>query len=131
MWVWFSVKLHHQIQAKAHSSEWAFCYVAFVMGWGGVAFSKYSMLVLLAVVFIAFLWRFGRAAFKGVTKWLLWALAVLCTCAGVIVLRGSLWRFSVRLLYACSRGMRLGLPGRWGTGGRVRRSRGCAGNLSA
>ena len=56
------------------------------MGWGGVAFSKYSMLVLLAVVFIAFLWRFGRAAFKGVTKWLLWALAVLCTCAGVIAL---------------------------------------------
>jgi hypothetical protein len=30
------------------------------MGRGGVGFSKYSMLVLLAVAFIALLWRFGK-----------------------------------------------------------------------
>jgi len=54
-----------------------------------VAFSKYSMLVLLAVAFIAFLWRFGGAFFKGVTKWVLWALAALCTCAGLVALLSS------------------------------------------
>ena len=51
-----------------------------------MGFSKYSMLILLAVVFIAGLWVFGRPVFKGVTKWLLWALAALCACAGVIAL---------------------------------------------
>ena len=44
------------------------------------------MLILLALAFIAALWMFGRTVFKGVTKWLLWALAALCVCAGVIAL---------------------------------------------
>ena len=44
------------------------------------------MLLLLAVAFIAALWVFGRSVFKGVTKWLLWALAVVCAGAGVIAL---------------------------------------------
>ena len=78
-----------ELNQKAHSSEWAFCYLAFVMEWGGVAFSKYSMLVLLTVAFIAFLWRFGRAVFTGVTKWVLWALAVLCVCAGLVAVLSS------------------------------------------
>ena len=72
-----------------------------------MGFSKYSMLVLLAVAFIAFLWRFGRAIFKGITKWLLWALAALCACAGLVALLSSegellpiiggviLWAFAV------------------------------------
>ena len=51
--------------------------------------SKYSMLVLLAVAFIAFLWRFGGAVFRGVTKWILWALAALCACAGLVALFSS------------------------------------------
>ena len=51
-----------------------------------MGFSKYSMLLLLAVAFVAGLWVFGRSVFKGVTKWLLWALAALCVCAGVIAL---------------------------------------------
>ena len=29
-----------ELNQKAHSSEWAFCYLAFVIEWGGVAFSK-------------------------------------------------------------------------------------------
>ena len=53
---------------------------------GKVGFAKYSMLLLLAVAFIAGLWLFGSSIFKGVTKWLLWALAALCVCAGVITL---------------------------------------------
>lgn len=48
--------------------------------------SKYSMLLLLALTFITALWVFGRPVFKGITKWLLWALAVLCAGAGVIAL---------------------------------------------
>lgn len=48
--------------------------------------TAYSMLMLLAVAFMAALWVFGRSAFRGVTKWLLWALALLCACAGVIAL---------------------------------------------
>ena len=95
---------------RAHSSEWAFCYLAFVTAGGGVGFSKYSMLVLLVVAFIAFLWRFGRAAFAGVTKWILWALAALCACSGSIALLSSegkplpvlggviLWAFSVYMI---------------------------------
>ena len=51
--------------------------------------SKYSMLVLLAVAFIAFLWRFGGAIFKGVTQWLLWALSALCACAGLVAVLSS------------------------------------------
>ena len=51
-----------------------------------MGFSKYLMLILLALAFIAALWMFGRTVFKGVTKWLLWALAALCVCAGVIAL---------------------------------------------
>ena len=51
-----------------------------------MGFSKYLMMLLLAVAFIAGLWVFGRSVFKGVTKWLLWALAALCVCAGVIAL---------------------------------------------
>ena len=47
------------------------------------------MLVLLAVAFIAFLWRFGGAVFKGVTQWLLWALSALCACAGLVALLSS------------------------------------------
>jgi len=44
------------------------------------------MLVLLVLAFMAAFWVFGRSAFKGLTKWLLWALAVLCAGAGVIAL---------------------------------------------
>ena len=51
-----------------------------------MGFSKYSMLVLLAVAFLAVLWRFGGVAFAGITKWLLWALSALCALAGVFVL---------------------------------------------
>ena len=51
-----------------------------------MGFSKYSMLVLLALAFIVALWTYGRSVFKGVTKWLLWVLAALCVCAGVIAL---------------------------------------------
>jgi len=47
------------------------------------------MLVLLAVAFVAFLWRFGRVAFAGVTKWILWALAALCACSGLVALLSS------------------------------------------
>jgi len=47
------------------------------------------MLVLLAIAFVAFLWRFGRSAFAGVTKWILWALATLCACSGLIALLSS------------------------------------------
>ncbi len=54
-----------------------------------MGFSKYSMLVLLAVVFIAFLWRFGRTVSKGVARWLLWALALLCACAGLVAALSS------------------------------------------
>ena len=54
-----------------------------------MGFSKYSMLVLLAAVFLAFLWRFGGAIFTGVTKWLLWALAALCACAGLVAVLSS------------------------------------------
>jgi hypothetical protein len=80
------------------------------MGWDGVGSSKYSMLVLLAIAFVAFLWRFGRAAFAGVTKWILWVLAVLCACSGSIALLSSegkplpvlggviLWAFSVYMI---------------------------------
>ena len=49
-----------------------------------MTFSKYSMLVLLAVAFIVFLWRVGGAVFTGFTTWLLWALAALCACAGSV-----------------------------------------------
>lgn len=51
-----------------------------------MGFSKYSMLLLSALAFVAVLWAFGSSVFKGVTKWLLWALAALCVCAGVIAL---------------------------------------------
>ena len=70
----------------------AFCrsdYVAFDNDRGSVGSSKYSMLILLAVAFIAFLWRFGGAVFKGVTQWLLWALAAICACAGLVALLSS------------------------------------------
>ena len=40
-----------------------------------MGFSKYLMLILLALAFIAALWMFGRSVLKGVTKWLLWAFA--------------------------------------------------------
>ena len=45
------------------------------MGWGGVGFSKYSMLVVLALALVACLWAYGRSVFTGFAKWLLWALA--------------------------------------------------------
>ena len=51
-----------------------------------MGFSKYSTLLLLALAFVAALWVFGRSVFQGVTKWLLWALAALCACAGVVAL---------------------------------------------
>ena len=54
-----------------------------------MGFSKYSMLVLLAVAFIAFLWRFVRATFTGVTRWILWALSAICACAGLVSLLAS------------------------------------------
>ena len=47
------------------------------------------MLVLLAVAFIAFLWRFGGAVFKGLTKWILWALVALCACTGLVAVLSS------------------------------------------
>ena len=49
-----------------------------------MGFLKYSMLILLALAFVAALWRFGRSVFKDITKWLLWALSALCICAGVV-----------------------------------------------
>ena len=54
-----------------------------------MGFSKYSMLVLLAVAFIAVLWRFGGTVFKGFTKWVLWVLAALCVCAGLVAVLSS------------------------------------------
>lgn len=51
-----------------------------------MGFSKYSVLFLLALAFIAALWIYGRSVFKGITTWLLWALAVVCAGAGVIAL---------------------------------------------
>ena len=59
------------------------------MGWGGVGFPKYSMLLLLSVAFVAVLWVFGRTVFTGITTWFLWALGALCACAGVIALLSS------------------------------------------
>ena len=47
------------------------------------------MLVVLAVAFIALLWRFGGAIFTGVTQWLLWALAALCACAVLVAVLSS------------------------------------------
>ena len=47
------------------------------------------MLVLLVVALIAFLWRFGRTVFKGVTRWLLWVVSALCVCAGLVALLSS------------------------------------------
>ena len=44
------------------------------------------MVGMLAVAFLAVLWRFGRSAFTGTTKWLLWALSALCASAGGFVL---------------------------------------------
>jgi len=54
-----------------------------------MGFSKYWMLVLLALALVAFLWAYGRSVFTGFTKWLLWALAALCACAGVVALFAS------------------------------------------
>ena len=54
-----------------------------------MGFSKYSMLVLLAVALLAFLWRFGRTVFKGVTRWLLLGVSALCVCAGLVALLSS------------------------------------------
>jgi hypothetical protein len=59
------------------------------MNWGGVGFSKYSMLVVLALALVAFLWVYGRSVFTGFTKGLLWALSALCACAGVVALLSS------------------------------------------
>ena len=73
-------------------------------------FSKYSILVLLEEAFVDAVWVFGRSAFKGLTYWLLWALAALCACAGVVVLLEAegrsqvflsvfvLWAFSAYLI---------------------------------
>ncbi len=47
------------------------------------------MLLVPALAFMATLWAFGRSAFKGVTKWLLWVLAALCAWAGVVALLGA------------------------------------------
>lgn len=47
------------------------------------------MLALLAVAFIAFLWRFGRVAFTGFNKLILWALGTVCACAGLVSLLAS------------------------------------------
>jgi hypothetical protein len=44
------------------------------------------MLVLLAVLFLALLWRFGRTVFTGVTRWMLWALGAVCTSTGLVFL---------------------------------------------
>jgi hypothetical protein len=44
------------------------------------------MLVPIAVVFLAVLWRFGRTVFTGVTKWLLWALGAVCASTGLVFL---------------------------------------------
>lgn len=75
-----------------------------------MGFSKYSMLLLLALAFVAALWVFGRPVLKGVTKWLPWALSVLCACAGVIALLDAkgrplaflggvaLWAFAAHLI---------------------------------
>lgn len=51
-----------------------------------MGFRKDSLLVLMVAATVALLWVFGRTAFAGITKWLLWALGVLCACAGVVAL---------------------------------------------
>ena len=51
--------------------------------------SKYSVMILLALAVVAGLWIYGRSVFKGATKWVLWALAAFCACAGVIALLGA------------------------------------------
>lgn len=56
------------------------------------------MLLVPALAFMATLWAFGRSAFKGVTKWLLWVLAALCVCAGVVALLKTERRFMAYLL---------------------------------
>ena len=75
-----------------------------------MGFSKYSLLLLLALAFMAALWVFGRSVFTGVTKWLLWALSALCGCAGVVALLdaegrpltflggAALWAFAAYLI---------------------------------
>ena len=50
---------------------------------------KYLVGLLLALAVVALWWRSGRAAFSGLTRWLLWALAALCACSGVVVLYGA------------------------------------------
>ena len=51
--------------------------------------SKYSVMILLTLAFVACVWIYGRSVFKGLTKWLLWALAALCACAGGFALLGD------------------------------------------
>jgi hypothetical protein len=54
------------------------------MNGGGVGFSKYSMLVVLALALVAFLWVYAGLVFTGFAKWLLWALGAVCVCAGLV-----------------------------------------------
>ena len=51
--------------------------------------SKHLLLLLLLAAFAAVLWRFGRAAFPGAIKWLLWCLAAVCAGAGAFVMLAS------------------------------------------
>lgn len=48
--------------------------------------SKYLMLLLLVLAFVAVLWVFGKSVFTGVTRWVLWALGALCAFAGVVAI---------------------------------------------
>jgi len=75
-----------------------------------VGLSKYSVMILSALAFAASLWIYGRSVFKDATKWVLWALAACCGCAGVVaILRAegsplaivgvlSLWVFAAYLI---------------------------------
>ena len=47
--------------------------------------SKYSMFVLLAVLFAALLLLFGRNIFREVSRWLLWVVSAISVCVGAAV----------------------------------------------
>ena len=84
--------LWYRISDRSGGLSVSACYtpVSFdARGLDDLGFSKYSILVLLAVALIAVLWRFGRTVFAGVTKWVLRALAALCACAGLVAVLSS------------------------------------------
>ncbi len=47
--------------------------------------SKYSVFVLLAVLFVVLLLVFGRNIFREVSRWLLWVVSAISVCVGAAV----------------------------------------------